>query len=100
MTAEPFDGARAHELGIVNRLHAPDRLSAEAMALAGLIAEKPPAAIRHTKAMLIGDRGPLLERVRQELVLFSKLLASAECREALSAFLEKRKPDFSSLARG
>lgn len=98
MTGEPFDGVRAYELGIVNRLVEPDQLSAEAMAVARVIADKPPMAMRKTKALLVGDRGPLLERIKQELKLFSELLNSAECKETMSAFLEKRKPDYSKIA--
>ena len=62
------------------------------MALAAL----PPESIRLTKQLMKKRYGTLLaETIREETRIFTERLSSAEAKEAMSAFLEKRKPDFS-----
>ncbi len=95
MLAETFDGARAVELGIANRIVGASELEAEAMSVAARIAEKPPRAMRETRRLMRADRDLLEATIRREAELFGELLRSPEAREAFSAFLEKRKPDFS-----
>ena len=58
---------------------------------------KPPEALRQAQQLLRrGAEDEILERMRLEGALFAERLASAEVKEAISAFFEKRKPDFSS----
>ncbi len=87
------DARRAAELGLINEV-ATDAL-ATARARADEIAAKPPTAVRLSKALLRGDRAEITERVRHEAKLFAERVASDEAREAFSAFLERRPPDFS-----
>ena len=96
LLGEPFDAAKAREIGLVNAIVPPERLLETAMATAQKIAERPAAAIRATKALMRrwqGDtmRVALAEEIRQ----FAARLHSPEAKEAFSAFIEKRKPDFS-----
>jgi enoyl-CoA hydratase/carnithine racemase len=66
-----------------------------ALASARALAEKPAAAVRITKALMKKPGAAEVERViQEELQVFSERLQSPECREALMAFLQKRKPDF------
>lgn len=95
MLGEPLDAARAVELGLVNRLIEPDALEAETMAVAARLAAQPPGALRDTKRLLKGDRGTLEATIAEEIRIVSERLGSAEAREAFTAFLEKRTPDFS-----
>lgn len=95
MLGEPFDGTRAVELGIANRLVEPDALEAEALAIAARLAAQPPGALRDTKRLLKGDRAALEATIAEEIRIVSQRVGSAEAREAFSAFLEKRQPDFS-----
>jgi enoyl-CoA hydratase/carnithine racemase len=63
-----------------------------ALALAAL----PPESIRLTKQLMKKRHGPpLADTIAEETRLFTERLSSPEAKEAMSAFLEKRKPDFS-----
>lgn len=95
MLADRFDAAKALELGIVNRVVPADRLDAETVALAQRLAAGPTRAYASTKMLISGsfDRtlpGQLdLERER-----FVDGTATRDFREGVSAFVEKRKPEF------
>jgi enoyl-CoA hydratase/carnithine racemase len=96
LLAEPFGAAKAREYGLVNEVVPGDRLLAVAGAAAEKLARKPPAALRVTKSLLKrAPRAAVEAAVQEELTRFAERLASPEAREALTAFLEKRPPDFS-----
>ncbi len=95
MLGEPFSGRDALELGIANRLCEPEDLEQQAFELAYKLAEKPPAALRATKALLQAARSDTEAAISREYQAFSDRLESAEAKEAFTAFFEKRKPDFS-----
>jgi len=95
MLGDAIDGETAVRLGLANRVVAPEALEETAFAAARKLAEKPPEALKRTKRLIKADREALDAAVARELVDFRECLDSAEAREAFSAFLEKRKPDFS-----
>jgi enoyl-CoA hydratase/carnithine racemase len=69
------------------------------MSTARKLAAHPPAAVRITKALMKrGLRHGIDEQMAEELRQFVARLDSPEAKEALGAFLEKRKPDFSKFA--
>jgi len=86
---------RAYQLGFVTDVVAPDALSGHARAIADDLASRAPEALRLTKRLVRGDKAEMLKRMEEEGVLFAERLQSAEFREAATAFLEKRAPDFS-----
>ncbi len=91
----PMTAQRAFELGLVNAVLAPDTLLASALNAAQTLAEKPAAAVRATKALLKKAGATDLERaIREEVQVIAERLDSPETREALAAFLQKRKPNF------
>lgn len=94
---EPFDAERAREAGLVNRIVPADQVEAAAVTAAQRLAAKPPAALAASRRLLKGDPDEIVARVDEEARLFAERLTSPEAREAFSAFLEKRKPDFSKL---
>jgi enoyl-CoA hydratase/carnithine racemase len=97
LLGKPFDGRTAAAVGLVTATVPADRLLAEAVSAARALAEKPPAAVRLTKMLMKRGVGPALEAaIREESHLFAERLVSAEAKEAFAAFLEKRRPDFSS----
>jgi len=96
LLAAPFSAQRAYELGIVNRVIPGDQLLATANAAAQTLTEKPANAVRLTKQMMKQQLSSDLDRViREEVLAIAGQLESPETAEALSAFLQKRKPDFS-----
>jgi enoyl-CoA hydratase/carnithine racemase len=92
-----FDARAALQLGLVNALHPRDSLDQVLADSAGALAAKPPQAMRMTKELLKGEayRSEVAARLEAERLEFERRLTSPEAREALSAFLEKRSPDFS-----
>ena len=91
---EPFDGQRAFEAGLVNQLVASNELEAVAMKAATRLARKPPGALAAARKLLRGDPAEIIAQIDRETKVFAERLASDEAKEAFSAFLEKRKPDF------
>ena len=99
LLGEPFTAARALELGLVTRV-VPDRdLMATATATAQKLAAKPSSALRACKRLIKrASIGQLKETVKVELQEFAERLRSADAKEAFSAFLEKRPPNFAKTA--
>jgi enoyl-CoA hydratase/carnithine racemase len=96
MLAEPFDAAKAREIGLVTEVVPASQLLAAAAAAAQKLAAKPPASLRLTKHLLKRALMPQIEAaLAEELKAFQARLASPEAKEAFTAFFEKRLPDFS-----
>ena len=93
---EPFSGEDALSAGLVTGLVAADEVDAHAAGRARALAALPPASVRLTKRLLRGpDAEAVQQTIRTEGEHFVQRLQSDEAAEALSAFFEKRKPDFS-----
>jgi len=93
---EPFSAEVAHELGIVNAVLSASEVLSAATAKALQLAEKPPAALQTTKALLKrGTAGSIADAMARETEKFAALLQGPEAREAMMAFMQRRKPDFS-----
>lgn len=91
-----FDAHQALQLGIVNAVCAPDALQATAMEAATRIAAQPPNAVVTTKRLLkAAVKEQILNAYSRENEQFMSMLHGPEAKEALQAFMEKRKPDFS-----
>jgi enoyl-CoA hydratase/carnithine racemase len=95
---EKISGEEAARLGMVTEAIDDGRVQEHAAAQARLLAQRPPRALAQTRALL---RGPFAEAVAQamqrEFEVFARALDSAEAREAMTAVMEKRPPDFSKL---
>ena len=100
LLGEPFDAPTALRANLINAvLPAPDLL-AHATARARALAQKPPAALATTKALLRRwTRGRTTDALAEEAEHFRRLLDGPEAREALAAFAERRAPDFSRRAQ-
>lgn len=99
LLAEPFDAATAVSAGIASRVVPAAELLAFARKKAQRLAELPAAALRAAKKLLRDPmRGQIREVLFAEGAVFGERLGSAETKEALDAFFEKRKPDFSRFA--
>lgn len=96
LLGEPFTAARAAEVGIVNALFPDNEVLSSARAKALQLASQPAAAVRMTKALLKrGSAAELHETALHEVDCFTERLRSPEVQEALQAFMQHRKPDFS-----
>lgn len=95
LSGAEFDGRRAHELGLANRIVAAGGVLEAAMEVARRMAAMPPLALALTKAALAGGCATLERAYETEINLQPILRRSADHKEAVRAFLEKRKPVFS-----
>ena len=100
-TAETIERTkRAAELGLVTRVVADQELLATANETARKLAEKPPAALQACKRLIRSSTRELLERaVKLENEEFATRVRSAESKEAFTAFIEKRKPNFDAVSQ-
>ena len=86
---------RAEHIGLVNRVLPAAELLPEAKKLAHKIASRAPVAVQKTKQALHASRqGPLSEGNATERQLFSDLFATADQKEGMTAFLQKRPPTY------
>jgi enoyl-CoA hydratase/carnithine racemase len=93
-----IDAERAKELRLVNAvMPSTNELTTFARARAEELAASPPGALRTTRALIRGDKDALRARIGHETQAFAEALGSPEAKEALTAFLERRPPDFSKL---
>ena len=96
ISAERFDAERARQLGLVHEIVPADQLAAEADRLSRLLLQNGPDAMAAAK-LLIAEvaQSPLsAELIAMTAERISVTRASAEGREGLNAFLEKRPPDW------
>ena len=98
LLGEPFMAEAALEVGLVNRILPPTEVNAMTQVLARRLAAKPLAALVETKRLMKKGQLPaVLERMDEEGQSFARLLATPAAREAFTAFMEKRRPDYSGL---
>jgi enoyl-CoA hydratase/carnithine racemase len=96
MLGGPLDVQRAYHLGLVNAVVAPDALFDTASQAAQKLAEKPWGSLLACKRLMKKANQAEVDRaLREEVMEIKDRLDSPETREALAAFVEKRKPDFS-----
>jgi enoyl-CoA hydratase/carnithine racemase len=94
-TGERVGAAELYRLGLVEKVVPPDKLMPETRALAQVIAEKSPLAIRLAKhAMNTIEFMDLKNGYRFEQNMTHELTGSEDAKEAARAFVEKRKPVF------
>ncbi len=96
LTGKKIGAAKAEALGLVADVFRDNELPVEALACAKALAAKAPNAVRATKALLKDNDRPRVGEAREtEGRIFAAQLRSDEVKEAISAFFEKRQPDFS-----
>lgn len=96
MTGRPFDAAEAYRFGLVNEVVAPERLMDRARELAAQLMENSPSSVRQTKKLINGFISRSLdEQIAQAVEDNARIRTTADFREGITAFLEKRKPKWS-----
>jgi enoyl-CoA hydratase/carnithine racemase len=94
-TARRIPAAELHRLGVITAVLPPDRLMAEARAVATEIAAKSPGAVTAVKrAFNVAEAMPTRDAYRYEQTITVDLSKTEDTREAQRAFVEKRKPKF------
>ena len=95
LLGSPYDARRAAELGLVTQVVPDQDLLSIATATAQKLAAKPAGALQASKRLM---KQPFIEQIKAAMKAeneeFSAQVRSADAKEALTAFLEKRKPDF------
>lgn len=95
LTGRRWDAQTAESWGLVNRVVKKKAWLDEAIALARLVAERPPLAARLAKgAVLTAQETSLADGLVAERELFDRAMASEDRVEGMNAFLEKREPRF------
>lgn len=95
MLGEPFTAQQALAFGLANEVLPPDAVEARARSQALRLAGQAPQALLTTKMLMRRfNQHNMQEALAGELVHFEAALRGAEVKEAVSAFLQKRKPDF------
>jgi 2-(1,2-epoxy-1,2-dihydrophenyl)acetyl-CoA isomerase len=95
LLGEKIDAPRALEWGLANRVLSPELLLPEALGLARRLAEGPPLALAEIKASTRAAlSGTLEQALGREAQGQARLLRSADFREGVAAWVERRKPNF------
>ena len=98
LLGEPFSAETALELGLINRIVPPAEVSALAQQQARKLAAKPLSSVIETKRLMKkGNASTVAERMAEEGASFGRMLGEPAAREAFTAFMGKRKPDFSNV---
>jgi enoyl-CoA hydratase len=95
LTGEPIPAQRAYELGLVSRLVEPGEAEAEALRLAAQITACAPLAVWASRKVVLAaasEDDETLKRMTNEE--FAGVLQSTDTKEGLTAFIEKRPPQW------
>jgi enoyl-CoA hydratase/carnithine racemase len=98
LLGEPILAEAALEVGLVNRVVPPSEATRVAMQWAQKLAAKPISSLIETKRLLKKtDAAHIMERMAEEGVSFGRMLREPAAKEAFTAFMERRVPDFSKV---
>jgi enoyl-CoA hydratase len=95
LTGEPLSAERAYGLGLVNQVVEPGEALVRALEMAEKIANNAPLAVWESRALVIAadwEDEETLQRITGEA--FGRVLASEDTTEGLTAFIEKRAPQW------
>ena len=95
LTGEPFTAQRAYDLGLVSRLTEPGQAFDEAMRLATQITNAAPLAVYASRKVVLAAAYEDDETLKNLTnVEFAKVMQSEDVKEGLTAFIEKRAPNW------
>ncbi len=99
LLGEPFMAEAALEMGLISRIVPPGEAAALAQRQAQKLAAKPIGSLIETKRLMKLEQADVVaQRMAEEGVSFARMLREPAAREAFSAFMEKRRPDFANLS--
>jgi len=95
MFGDKISSERLHQMGAINRLTKPGEAEAEALKLAERLYTVGPGSLARAKSLVLAAyKNDLATQLDLEAEEMANAQGSAESGEGISAFLEKRKPDF------
>jgi enoyl-CoA hydratase len=97
MTAHMVDAAEAKQLGLINHVTTADTLLQHTRQILEVILTKGPTAIAKVIAAVNASFDISKNGYTEEIKLFGECFGTAEMKEGVSAFLEKRKANFNAL---
>lgn len=93
LTGRIFDAAEGHRYGLVNEVVAPERLPGRTRELAAQIMANSPSSVQATKKLVNGFISKVLDQQVEEAIEGNAAIRqTADFREGISSFLEKRTP--------
>jgi len=96
LTGRQFDAAEAYRLGLVNEVVTPEELDGRVRALAQVLIANSPDSLAGTKRLLAAQNKPWLDAaIAQGMEANARARETADFKEGIAAFLEKRKPVWS-----
>ncbi|HET9182543.1 MAG TPA: enoyl-CoA hydratase-related protein [Candidatus Angelobacter sp.] len=97
LTGRLFGAEEAHRLGLLTEIVAPDQLMARALQLAAQLMENSPASLQTTKRLLSSYTKDQLDRQLTSAVRENAAIRqTADFKEGITSFLEKRKPKWTT----
>ena len=98
LLGEPFKADAALAMGLVNRVVPAAEANAMAQAQARKLATKPMSSLLEIKRLMKkGQAANVAQQMADEGVSFARMLQEPAAKEAFTAFMEKRKSDFSKV---
>jgi len=95
LTGEQFSAERALQMGLINKVVAPDQVMPEAMRYAHILRANGPLAVQAVKRSVLAGIGlPPEQALEKEMEIGIPVSMSEDCKEGTRAFKEKRKPVF------
>lgn len=94
-TSDPITGKEAVQYGLANHAYQDEELLEKAYSMAKKIAKKSPASIKAAIELLnYSKTNEFYSGMKREAELFGEVFSSEDAKEGISAFLEKREPNF------
>jgi enoyl-CoA hydratase/carnithine racemase len=98
LTGDPIDAGEACRLGLLNRVVHPEALMSTAISMAEDMALKSPLSLSYVKEALYSGMDLTLEQgLQMEMDLYLLLFSTQDRTEGITAFKEKRKPEFKGI---
>jgi enoyl-CoA hydratase len=95
LSGRTFDAAEAKDLGLLNRVVSAGTLLDETVALANVLAAKPPLTLAAAlTAIHRGMDAAIEDGLAIEEAAFARIVPTRDAREGVAAFIEKRRPNF------
>jgi enoyl-CoA hydratase/carnithine racemase len=95
LTGRRIGAEQAHRWGLVNQVTPKKEWLQKAMEIAEVVSQRPPVAVRLGKqSVLNAERLPLEEGMAEERSLFEQAMTTEDRVEGMTAFMEKRTPEF------